>query len=211
MYHSQCGQDRYINETFFKSYKNGIFLDIGAHDGVRGSNTCFFEKELNWTGICIEPIPAVFELLKKNRNCECICGCISDEHDVVRDFILFPNRSMLSGLIHKFDPKRKDFIKKLMTLTPYEIIKVNCYNLNRILDQAHLNHINLLSLDTEGGELEILKNLDFSKYHIDVITVEDNYHNHEFVTFLESKGFTFVTCLKQDRVFVNNLSKFKRK
>lgn len=54
-----------MNERFFKNLKNGVFFDIGAHDGVSLSNTYFFEKELGWSGICLEPIPEVFERLKK--------------------------------------------------------------------------------------------------------------------------------------------------
>ena len=52
-------------ENYFLNKPEGFFLDIGAHDGVTGSNTFFFEK-LGWDGICLEPIPSVFDKLKKN-------------------------------------------------------------------------------------------------------------------------------------------------
>jgi hypothetical protein len=43
IYYSQLGQDKFIDD-FFSSKENGIFLDIGAHDGESGSNTYFLEK-----------------------------------------------------------------------------------------------------------------------------------------------------------------------
>ena len=53
-YFSQAGQDRYLNEQFFKNKRNGTFVEIGGHDGWTGSNCVFFEKVLNWTGIVVE-------------------------------------------------------------------------------------------------------------------------------------------------------------
>ena len=44
----------------------GTFFDIGADDGVH-SNTLFFERALNWTGVCVEPSPDRFALLQANR------------------------------------------------------------------------------------------------------------------------------------------------
>jgi len=55
-----CGQDVFVAELLsFK--KNGVFVDIGANDGVTISNTWYFEKELGWDGIAIEPIPQIYE------------------------------------------------------------------------------------------------------------------------------------------------------
>ncbi len=81
MYYSQVTheQDKYLNENVFKNKKNGVFIDIGAYNGVDLSNTFFFEKELNWSGICFEPIKDAFELLCKNRKCKCINACVSDK------------------------------------------------------------------------------------------------------------------------------------
>ena len=64
-FYSQFGQDAFVFKEFFENKQNGIFIDIGAHDGESFSNSKFFEKTLNWKGICIEPIPEVFQELKK--------------------------------------------------------------------------------------------------------------------------------------------------
>ena len=45
-YKSQFGQDRWLNETIFRNKQNGLFVDVGAHDGVTFSNSYFFEKHL---------------------------------------------------------------------------------------------------------------------------------------------------------------------
>ena len=43
----QFDQDKILNEGLFRNKKNGVFVDIGAYDGICGSNTYFFEKHLN--------------------------------------------------------------------------------------------------------------------------------------------------------------------
>jgi len=54
-FYSQYNQDKFIYENFFHNKKEGVFIDIGAYDGLMLSNSKFFEDTMNWTGICIEP------------------------------------------------------------------------------------------------------------------------------------------------------------
>ena len=60
VYFSQYGQDKFVAEHLFPGMRNGVFVDVGAYDGVTLSNSCFFEREMGWTGLCVEPIPDVF-------------------------------------------------------------------------------------------------------------------------------------------------------
>lgn len=207
VYHSQCRQDKFVNEALFHNAKNGFFLDVGAHDGVTFSNTCFFEKELGWKGICFEPNPPVFEKLQKNRTCKCICGCVATEHNVVASYLQITGPlEMLSGLTTKFELQHRERIERQLKEYggSYKVIEVPCYNLNRVLEEAGITHVNYFSIDTEGGEFEILQNFDFSKCQVDVIVLEDNYKNYPFVSLLEVKGFKLLNTLEQDLVFVHN-------
>ena len=43
-YKSQHKQDEFI-VNYFKEKRNGVFVDIGAHDGITLSNTYILEKE----------------------------------------------------------------------------------------------------------------------------------------------------------------------
>ena len=67
MYYSQVQEDIFLNENIFKNKKNGVYIELGALDGVLYSNTKFFEDSLNWKGILIEPHPEKFKLLQQNR------------------------------------------------------------------------------------------------------------------------------------------------
>lgn len=213
-YHSQCRQDKYINEHFFKNCRDGVFVDIGAHNGITYSNTYFFEKELGWSGICIEPMPIRFAELQINRNCICIQGCISNIEGTDQLLLIsspYVNVEMLSGLLHKYDPRHLERVDiEIMRYGgSYQIIDVQCFKLNKILEQSNISHIDFLSIDTEGGEFEILTSIDFSRFTIDVITVENNYSNPLFAAFLDRKGYVLETSLDQDCVFVRTNSRYR--
>ena len=51
MFHSQDNQDKYLETNIFKGYINGVYVDVGAHDGISINNTLYFEKNNNWSGI----------------------------------------------------------------------------------------------------------------------------------------------------------------
>src|SRR6185295_10787891 len=219
-YYSQEGQDKLLNETFFHDKKDGTFVEFGAYDGVNLSNTYFYEKELGWKGICVEPMPEPFEKLQKNRSCFCVQGCVSPKAGTV-DFLKIVQTdekqtsytSMLSGIVSAYDPRHLARIKHELKLwakkhqnMKYEIIQVPCYTLGDLLDKYNMKHIDYLSIDTEGGEYEILKSINFKKYTIDFITVEDNYKSSKLQKFLKKKGYQLVAKLTYDLVFKREIS-----
>lgn len=203
-YYSQCHQDRYLNENWFKNKRDGVFIDIGAHNGISYSNTKFFE-ELGWKGICIEPIPEVFQELKKNRSCICVQGCISD-HNRKDTFLRVEGEpEMLSGLLSKFDPRHLTRLNYEASLRSYgnapQSIEVQCYLLSDLLKEHSFFCVDFLSIDTEGGEFDILKTIDFDQFDIKFIVVENNYHDQDIIDFLMSKGYSLVNNTGWDDVF----------
>ena len=203
-YYSQYNQDQWINENIFKNKTGGVFIDVGAHDGKTINNTYFFENELGWSGICVEPIPDVFQKLRSNRNCICIEGGIA-EKDGEDDFLkIHGSGEMLSGFVDKYDPRHVGRIHEEIRLYGghCEVLRIKTFNLNTLFQQNNLDFIDFLSLDTEGGELDILKSIDFERYHIKVISVENNFQEEEFSVFLGSKGYRKVIGLGCDEVYV---------
>ena len=51
----------------YLNFNNGYFIEMGAHDGIHNSNTYYYEKNKNWTGILIEP-SFNYKFLIKNRS-----------------------------------------------------------------------------------------------------------------------------------------------
>jgi FkbM family methyltransferase len=158
---------------------------------------------MGWTGICVEPIPEVFEALKNARQAMCVQGCICSGQDTVSFLRIKGDSEMLSGILNNYDPEHLDRVQKELAVYggSADVITVKCYDLTNLLLGHGLTHIDYLSVDTEGGELEILKSIDFQSITIDIIDVENNLGTNRFQEFLEPLGYTKVTKLGVDEIY----------
>jgi FkbM family methyltransferase len=189
-YYSQCGQDKWLVETIFPGLRNGVFVDIGAHDGVSFSNTVFLEK-LGWTGLAVEPIPDVFERMSRNRTCAKVNGCISAEAGKAKFLKISGYSEMLSGLMQQYDPRHLDRISREVEWSggSIEETEVQCYRLNALLEEHGLREVHYLSIDVEGAEYDILRSFDFGAVNIRVWGIENNYRDHRIPALMKRMGY----------------------
>ena len=214
MFNSQCKQDEYLETNIFKGYKNGFYVDVGAHDGVSINNTLYFERYNNWTGINIEPIKKVFDKLVINRPNDINLNCAVCNNDGEAEFVCNTGYTeMISGIKSTYD--RRHFYrlqtenKKMGSTT--EIIKVNTKRLETIFNENNINHINYLSIDVEGAEFEVIKSINFDNVFIDVIDFENNYNDTSIpiIEYLKNKNFIVINksfdifMINKKSIFIN--------
>lgn len=203
-FYSQYKQDEWLYNNHFKNKKKGFFLEIGADDGIDKSNTKFFE-ELGWDGMCIEASPKRFKLLEKNRTCICENYAVSDSIGEVEFMDISGWGKGLSGIVNSYDKKHRKRIEQELKNTKNngrEIIKVKTEMLNNLLDKHNANEIDFCTIDIEGGEYDILKTIDFNKYNIKFIIVENNYQDTKVGELLTSNGYEKVHKLTIDDVYM---------
>lgn len=213
MFYSQDNQDAYLENNIFKGYKNGFYVDVGAHDGVCINNTLYFEKNNNWTGINIEPIKKAFDNLVINRPNNINLNCAVCNNDGETDFWCNTGYTeMLSGIKDNFDVRHLYRIQNgnIHMGSTTEIIKVNTKKLETIFDENNVSHINYLSIDVEGSEFEVIKSINFDKVFIDIIGFENNYNDISIpiVEYLDNKGFIFINKTALDIFMINKMSIF---
>ena len=173
-FYSQAGQDEWIS-SLFEFKREGYFLDVGAHNGIDINNTYFLEKELGWTGICIEADPVIFRSLSSNRKCTCVNIAVSDQEGEI-SFLQDGFSGRESSSNGSIRIKTKSLREILNDLNPPKVI-------------------DYLSLDIEGMELKALMGFPFDEYEILAITVEHNLYTgkedykREIKSFLEDKGY----------------------
>lgn len=206
-YLSQAGQDKIIKERFFKNKKTGFFIEIGAYDGIEGSNCYHFEKFLKWDGIAIEPSNIQFKKLKKNRKCKLFNKAISNEIKEVEFIEVTEGLTQMSGINEKYYKKNFDFISN------NEKSKIQNYNLKTITFEQVVSQgidIDYLSIDIEGGEMDLLKSINFNNNNIKIISLENNTPaDLNFENFFKNKKFIYFDRIGQDEIFYNsNFFKF---
>ena len=188
------------------SKKRGFFIELGANDGVAQSNTLIFELVFGWSGVLVEPVSDSFRKLKKNRNSRrnylanvaCVSFSFEGEH-----VSLALSNLMSSPLIPSSDigdVRAHVLGKGVGGPLPTELVEAR--TLTAVLEEAKAPHeIDLLSLDVEGGEMEVLEGIDFLSYRIDWILVESRSprvvsnllatHGYELVKKLTQQDFLF--------------------
>jgi len=173
---SQYGQDKYIYETYFYGKTNGCYVDIGAYDGIKLSNTYLFDS-LGWCGYCFEPFKEVFDKLEINRpNSKNFNVAVGHKNAKVTFLKVIGEPEMLSGVLDYYDNQHLLRINKEVYETKgnKDGVIVDMITLDSIIPPH--TEIDYLSLDTEGGESLILENI-LQTFSPKIISVEANYQD----------------------------------
>jgi len=215
MFYSQDKQDEYLEKNIFKSYKSGIYVDVGAHDGITINNTLYFQKNNKWSGINIEPIKKVYDKLIINRPNDININCAVCNYDGKTEFICNTGYTeMISGIKDTYDTRhynRLNYENNKMNSST-EIIVVNTKKLETIFDEHNITHVHYLSIDVEGAEFEVVKSINFDKVFIDVIGFENNYDDVSIpiIDYLTNKNYIIIHksidifMINKKSVFYNN-------
>ena len=189
--YAQRGQDLFALYIHSKSKNmNKICVDFGAGDGKYLSNTFLLSKK-NFRSLLIEPTNRQFRSLKNNRKKDiCIKGIIKGVNEGF-------NKILIDDSFHY--TKRSDFKNIKETIFPFKSnysrsYEVKAFYLNDLLKDnfPDVKNFNFLSIDTEGGELQIVKSINFEKYVFDCISVECPFgdkNRNEIISYLRLKNY----------------------
>jgi FkbM family methyltransferase len=199
---SQDGQDQFVFERLNRK-RGGVFFEVGAFDGVTFSNTCALERRFGWTGIAVEPSPTACALLRINRSCIVVNACVAASPGCVRYLHIEGAAAMLSGIVSHYDARHLERIEREMQAGGGERreIDIPCHTIDDLAHDNDASRIDYLSVDTEGGELEILESVDFTRLDVNLITVENNYGDPRLRKVLGRSGFRLIAKIARDEVY----------
>lgn len=203
--YSQFGQDLFVLKTL-KDTQNGVFVDVGGNHPIKGSNTYLLEQN-GWTGIAIEPQEKLRKLWPEVRKAECLNYVVGPENKSINFIEGNENEHGLSG-VEGYN-KCQDTSKK---------IAVEQKRLTDILTEKNIKHVDYLSIDVEGYEMNVLESIDFSVSDIQLISLENDIGfssipfigkkigselgNNKLRKFLEDKGYKYIARIFCDDFFI---------
>ena len=197
-YRSQSREDLWLWENIFRDLPanetlGGSFLEIGGLDGIRFSNTFFFEQKLDWRGILIEghPLNDIRKSQPTRQNSAiftvAVCPAVNDNPGNLT--FTSTGGAVGAAVVHSSEKFLKDWHNG-----DTNGFQVSCIPIQYIIDSTGLLDIDLFSLDVEGAELAVLETLDFSSTNIRVFVVELDQSNivkdEQVRKLLLSHGFT---------------------
>lgn len=190
--YSQAGEDIIVNNLFsLMGISAPSYLDIGANDPFKLSNTFYFYKKGS-CGINIEANPDLIHKFNRFRKKDINLNIgISDKEEVLNFYIMQDNTMSTFSSIEMNGLLQAGHKLK-------EVLPVQLMTVQQVLDKYN-NGIfpDFLSVDVEGMDFKILRTIDFEKTAPKVICVEAVEYSpygrgnrkQDLIDFLQQQGY----------------------
>lgn len=157
--------------ALFGGKRNGLCVEVGANDGINGSNTLFFER-LGWDCILVEPNPDLCAAMRQFRTGRLFEVAASD-HDGV-SVLQIATGAVGAHAVSTMDPDAG-----MRTLRAHGFgsrpIEVPTRRLDSILAEAAGDKpIDFITIDVEGHEIAALSGLSLARWRPRVLIIESN-------------------------------------
>lgn len=180
MFRSSRNEDRIIYELLVLPLlrrdettlsNRSTYVELGAFNGKRESNTRFFDLCLHWDGLLIEANPLKYPKLLENRpHAHCMnfapsCNNNNFNNNGPPDVTMIPFHSVAftnaaqANVLSHYDNTN--------------LVNIPCDQLTPPVLDILGGNITFFSLDVEGAENQVLRTVDFSKVHVDIWMVEN--------------------------------------
>ena len=200
LFKAQFGEDRVLWEVF-QGRTLGFFVEVGAFDGVTLSNTYFLEQ-MGWSGLLIEPIGELCQHAKvaRPRSRVVHAACSKRGSHGMATFTVTQNVPVLSFLDadeeHVARCKREganlvEIQVPLRTLD--DILLEQRKSANGQVGPWQKNGgwcIDLVSIDTEGCELDVLDGFTLDRFKPRVLVIENDRPSGSAIEpYLRQRGY----------------------
>lgn len=193
--YSQSYEDLILFALFF-DIKKGFYIDIGANDPNYISVTKAFYLR-GWYGINIEPLPNMYNMLKKYRDRDINLQIGVGEKEGNETLIVMGTGS---------------YLKKNNSVHNANTLNISIYTMKYILNKYVPKNetIQFCKIDIEGGEKNALLGYDFENYRPKVFCIESTKPgtfipcHEEWEYLLIKNDFSFAYQYKINRFYIDN-------
>lgn len=152
-------------QEFFAAVPSGFFVEVGANHPTVGSQSWPFEQR-GWKGIVIEPLPELADALRAQRRGSIVveAACSSPEKRGRLTLHVPGVHNGFATLERNVDDLHFDYTRE---------VEVAVTSLADVLAEHGVAHVDFMSIDTEGTELDVLAGLNLSRNRPSLILLED--------------------------------------
>lgn len=200
---SQYGQDAFVVDLL-GGKRDGVFVDIGANDGVSLSNSYVLEKQFGWTGLLVEPHADTYAKLVASRSSHAVQACAAPADGVVTFSQIEGGANMLSGVSSTYSARHRRRVARALKRHGGQMreVEVPAVRINRLLDELGYDRVDYLSIDTEGGERDIIDAIDLERFAVGCVSMENNSQDTTVRDYMAGRGYRLAAILGCDELFV---------
>jgi FkbM family methyltransferase len=161
----------------FLDFRGGTFIEAGANDGLKQSNTYWLERFRGWRGLLVEATPRLAKECRRNRpNATVVNAALVADNS--QDVITVTDGDLMgyiTGHFHRIghEELHRQQAAEYQNITLHEV-QAPARTLSRVLDETCLPDIDFMSIDVEGYELDVFRGLDVERHAPRFILAEAN-------------------------------------
>ena len=202
---SQLGEDSIIWHLV-REHRNdrGIYVDVGAFDPTRYSNTLLLHKA-GWRGVNIDPNPETIARFQAARPGDSnVCAAVSNVERRV-DYLVYPGKAT-NRIVESMSSEAASVLGEI----PLRRIPMTTRTLSAILSEtvASGQKIDLLNIDCEGEDLNVLESLDWTRWSPRIVCVEAHgaENRQRVVQFMAVQNYVLVAQMLVTFIFQRELT-----
>lgn len=169
----------------------GWFVEAGAYDGFRQSNSYYFARMKGWRGVLIEPLPQLAALCRRRRPESLVVSCALGAPESEGTDLQLRHAGLMTMVCGAFGDEEKERQRAAEGLVVQglpvaeQLVTAGVRTLTSVLvETATPPDFDLLSLDVEGLEVAVLRGLDLTRFCPKAICIEVRHENLAAVSHL---------------------------
>jgi len=116
---------------------------------------------------------------------------------------------MLSGILDFFD---KNYLKRIdETIKEFggqkNVIKLDARPLKIITRNNNISYVDYCNIDVEGGEIEVLKSIDFNQTYIKIFSIENAFSTSKVMRYLKKYNYSLIAKVGIDEFYEKDSSR----
>lgn len=158
------GPEEWLIRDFFQNARNGVFVDVGAYEPVKWSNTYLLERDLGWGGIAVDALEEFAPAYHRERpRTRFFVAFVADSDEGQSAIHVNPSEPAVSSAT-------KAFTELFTRDTAPRHVPTR--SLDGILEESGLESFDLLSMDIELGEPTALQHFSIARYKPRLAVIE---------------------------------------
>ena len=163
---AQQGEDTALLDILRARGADGPYVDVGSNHPFHLSNSYLLYRE-GWRGVCVDPLSRLEPLYQRWRPEDTFVNCAVGDGPAgvtLHEFEI--------GMLSTCDERAAaDYVAAGYRLL--RSVPVPMRTLNDVLDDlAVVAPLSVLTIDVEGGELSVLRSLDFDRWRPELVCLE---------------------------------------
>lgn len=164
-------EEEWIVRDYFQDKRGGVFVDIGANDYKRHSNTYYLESVLGWSGLAVDPQVSFADDYRAHRpRTQFFAFFVADTSDTDVTLYLIPENPLVASSDRAFAERAGTPAKDPVYASVPTAVRT--IRLTDLLDRAKIASFDFLSVDVELAEPKVLAGFDIERFKPLLVCIE---------------------------------------